>query len=226
MAVYSDGVGLIDESSSEPRSTWHSAGVLDNLQWAADFVAANKQFITQKGESYDLFIDGKSAMAMPAIHHFCRKIIFTTAMNSYSVMPFPCSDAAEPGTCGGFFSTGLDTISMPVLTTNETETATVINAVWAPMDGYETEDALDSYYLSNVFFNSADLDIFKECVTHARYNYWVEKVFTPLESIIADVVAGKSTPSQALEKYIETADDVIAEIVIPNEEGFSRYFNN
>lgn len=226
MAVYSDGIGLTDTSSATPRSTWHSASVLDNLQWAADFVAANKQYITQKGESYDLFIEGKSAMAMPAIHHFCRKIIFTTAMSSYSVMPFPCSDAAEPGTCGGFFSTGLDTISMPVLTTTETETATVINAMWAPMEGYETEDALDSYYISNIFFKSADLEIYKNCVSNSRYNYWVEKVFTPLENIISLVVSGQSTPSQAVEQYIDAADEVIANVVVPNETGLSEYFNN
>ena len=226
MAVYSDGIGLIDETSETPRSSWHSELVKDDLQWAYDFVTANKQYITQGGESYDRFIEGNSAMALTAIHHFCRKIIYTSAMSEYSVMPFPCSDAVEPGTCGGFFSTGLDTIAMPSLTTNEIESATVINEIWAPMAGCETQELLDAYYISNVFFSATDLEIFKKCMTNIRYNYWVEKVFDPLGSIISTVVNGKYTPSQAIDTYIETADELINRIVVPNEEGLRDYFSN
>ena len=226
MAVYSDGIGLVDDSSETPRSTWHSSIVQDDLQWAADFIAANGDYITQNGESYDKFIEGSAAMALPAIHHFCRKIIYTTAMESYSLMPFPCSDAVEAGTCGGFFSTGLDTISLPAFTTNERETATVINDIFAPMDGIDTADALDSYYISNVFFSSTDLEIYQKCMSNTRYNYWVEGAFTPLENIINNVISGKYTPSQAIDAYIETADEYIINVIVPNEEGLKEYFAN
>ncbi len=226
MAVYSDGIGLVDNSSATSRSTWHSSLVQYDLQWAADFIAANSEYITQDGESYDKFVEGNSAMALPAIHHFCRKIIYTTAMESYSLMPFPCSDAVEPGTCGGFFSTGLDTISLPVFTTNERETATVINDIFAPMDGNESSDALDSYYISNVFFSSTDLEIYKKCMANTRYNYWVEGANAPLENIINNVISGKYTPSQAIDAYIETADEYIINIIVPNEEGLKEYFTN
>jgi len=226
MAVYSDGVGLIDEASGAPQSAWHSELVKDNLQWAADFVAANKQYITQAGESYDEFIAGNSAMALSAVYHFCRKIIFTSAMNDYSVMPFPCSDSAEPGTCGGFFSTGLDTISLISTTVNERETATVINDIWAPMDGCETQELLDDYYLSNVFFSETDIEILKNCLNNTRYNYWVEKAFDPIQQIVQSVISGKYTPSQAIDTYIGTADEYVISIIVPNEEGLETYFNN
>lgn len=224
MAVYSDGIGLVDESSGKPCSAWHSGLVQSNLQWAADFVNANKEFITQDGESYDDFIAGNCAIAMPSIYHFTRKIVYSSSLNEYSIMPFPCSDAVDPGTCGGFFSTGLDTISLPALSSNETETATVINAIWAPMDGYETQELLDSYYLSNVFFGSKDLEIIKKCVQNARYNYWVESVFNPIDSIVSSVISGKFSPSQAMEAYLEVADEYINDIVVPNEKGLESYF--
>ncbi|MBQ4629349.1 MAG: hypothetical protein IJB44_09730, partial [Clostridia bacterium] len=151
-------------------------------------------------------------------------IVYSSSLNEYSIMPFPCSDAVDPGTCGGFFSTGLDTISLPALSSNETETATVINAIWAPMDGYETQELLDSYYLSNVFFSSKDLEIIKKCVQNARYNYWVESVFNPIDSIVSSVISGKFSPSQAMEAYLEVADEYINDIVVPNEKGLESYF--
>jgi hypothetical protein len=226
MAVYSDGLSLIDSTSDTPQSSWHNSIVRDDLQWAADFVNANREYITQGGENYSEFIDGNSAMAMPDISKFCRKIIYSTAVKEYSIMPFPCSSASAPGTCGGFFSTGIEIISMPVLTTNEKETATVINAVFAPMEGLETQDLLDSYYSSNLFYSKTDLEIVRNCVEKSRYNYWVEKVFTPLESIINDVMNGTSSPSQAIEAHIEAADEAILNIVLPNEEGLQNYFDN
>jgi hypothetical protein len=54
----------------------------------------------------------------------------------------------------------------------------------------------------------------------------VEKVFTPLESIINDVMNGTSSPSQAIEAHIEAADEAILNIVLPNEEGLQNYFDN
>ena len=225
MAVYSDGIGLVDESSDAPRSAWHSDLVINDLQWAYDFISANRDYITQGGESYNKFVDGNSAMALPSVYHLCRKIVYSNAVKEYSLMPFPCSDSAAAGTCGGFFSTGLDTISIPAMSTNTKETAIIINEIWAPMNGCETQEKLDAYYLSNIFFSETDLEIFKKCMENTRYNYWVEKVWDPLSAIISNVINGAYTPSQAVEAHIGTADEYILKTVVPNEEGLSAYFD-
>lgn len=60
---------------------------------------------------------------------------------------------------------------------------------------------------------------------NARYNYWVENVFNPISSIIDSVISGKYSPSQAVESYIETADELINDIVVPNEKGLENYFS-
>ena len=76
-----------------------------------------------------------------------------------------------------------------------------------------------------VFFNETDLEIYKKCLKNARYNYWVENVFNPISSIIDSVISGKYSPSQAVESYIEAADELINDIVVPNEKGLENYFS-
>jgi len=224
MAVYSNDIGVLDKNSSEPRSSWHSDVVADSLQWGYDFIQRNKDYITQDGESYDDFIAGNSAMAMTATWHLCRKIVYSDNIKEYSLIPFPCADGQEPGTCGGFLATGLDTISIPVFCENIFEVATVINDIWAPMDGYETEDKLDAYYTSTIFFDPLDMEILRSVIKNAEYNYGIEKVYDKLDAIITNVLTGKNSPAQAIEANIQGVDDAILEFVVPNKEGLESYF--
>lgn len=225
MAVYSNGIGLLDSSSQSPRSAWHDPRFAGCLEWGYGFCRRNSDIITGGGGSCNAFIEGKSAVAMSAVYNLVKKIVFSESVKEFSIVPFPCGDDCEPGTGCGFFSTGIATVSIPVYSTSETETATVISELFAPMDGYDTREKLDEYYTSSIFFDPMDIRIIHELAGRTEYNYWVEDVNKPFEDLISIVLSGKQTPSQAIDARIDDLDRRLLEYVIPNREGLETYFS-
>jgi len=225
LAVHTNGVPTVDYSTGSPRSGYHTEAAAEALQWASDYITRNRENIAFTGESNQNFKAGNAAMTTKDAVSICKEIAYEEAVGEFSVLPFPAGPFAEKGQYGGFISTTLNTVSIPVSSEYIEESAMVINEIFAPMNGINTLEDLKQYYATNVLYSYEDVDMLFKLCDSAEWCYWVENGVSHIDKITTALENGSMSVSQAIESFAPLADEVINEYIIPNKEGLASYFD-
>jgi hypothetical protein len=163
-----------------------------------------------------------AALCTTDVIRLCQNIAFSD-VDSFTVLPFPSGKSVEYGYMGGFLSTNMCCIGIPVSSDTIDESAYLINNIFAPMEGIDTLEDLKAYYTTNLFFHKSDIELVFELASSAEYNYWVENVWGAVASITSNIRSKSAT--ELIQTYAPKLDKYLTDYVIPNKQGLNNYFS-
>lgn len=122
------------------------------------------------------FVDKKTVFTIAN----ATELIGTTSsisyiMSNYGVLPFPRGPHGNNKTTSGTtitetrYGTGI-----PQLCKDPTMSAIILNAIYEPLPGYETEENIADYLRENFFFDDRDVTNFLDAYRNLYYNYRCE----------------------------------------------------
>jgi hypothetical protein len=208
----------VDENG---ENGFYSDNATEALNWASEFMKNNKAAIASTAETSENFLKNSAALCTTDVIRLCQKIAFSDVA-SFTVLPFPSGKSVEKGTLGGFLSTNMCSIGIPVSNERVDESAYLINEIFAPMNGINSLEDLKAYYTSNLFFHPSDIEVIFDLAEAAEYNYWVESAWDSIAGITGGI-ANKSA-TELIEMYAPKLDTYLADYVIPNKQGLENYF--
>jgi hypothetical protein len=219
MALYCNGFRLVDENN---QNGWYSENATIALNWTSDFLKNNIKCIANTGATSENFMKNSAALCTTDVIRLCQNIAFSD-VDSFTVLPFPSGKSVEYGYMGGFLSTNMCCIGIPVSSDTIDESAYLINNIFAPMEGLDTLEDLKAYYTTNLFFHKSDIELVFELASSAEYNYWVENVWGSVASITSNIRSKSAT--ELIQTYTPKLDKYLTDYVIPNKQGLNSYFN-
>lgn len=111
----------------------------------------------------------------------------TYTVDNLAIIPWPYGDDGGPAAqYNTFHESVLGVITIPTVQgeLEYEDTATVINALFEPIEGYETKDEIYGYYTDNIFFDKRDVDYFLKMVEGSSYNFFNEGLRTFPEQVL------------------------------------------
>lgn len=135
-------------------------------------------------------------------------------VSNFGLFPFPTGPSGEYGKWNTIIDV-TQALTIPVLTDNEEETATIISLMLDPLEGYETEDALADYY-NNLFFDEKDSELFFNLGKNSSFSYWNVNGYWFVQYVAQDIK--KKSPTELVERYASKIEPTINDYMVPNYE--------
>jgi hypothetical protein len=148
------------------------------------------------------FIDGKSVVTLMNGTDLCgseNSIAFN--MDNFGIVPFPHGPNGSVSTTGSTITETRFITGIPLLCKEPEMSAVLLDAIYEPLPGYETEESIIEYLRKQYFFDDRDVLNFVEMYKTTLYNYRCENVTDAYISIDRN-----KTMQETLEKY-ENADE-------------------
>ncbi len=120
-------------------------------------------------------------------------------LENFGIVPFPCGPDAKPGWYKSFYESADFVLSIPITAPDADASALVIDSLFEPLDGYETDADILAYLTRNYFMDERDAKYFFEIASNEHAIYIDHK--HGLTGFFPQILKG--TPSQVLES-IET----------------------
>lgn len=136
------------------------------------------------------------------------------ALNEYGLFPFPWGPSGEYGVCRTL-SDGIVSVMIPLVAEDPDYSALLIRDLLDPLPGYETREALNSYY-SNIFFDDRDIELFLSLKDNVSFSYFNRGGYNFSGYVIQKLK--NNSPSEVLETYKGSMDEVVENYIIPNGE--------
>ena len=220
-AAFMNGANFFEiDGSGRPVSALDSQNIAEAIDWCARLYTEDKDYISFLGfyEMVDAFINGKVVLANTSFTHMINEMIYD--VDNYGVVPFPCGPRGTYGQWRTAFS-DFDSMGIFVNAKDPESAAMIIDRLFEPFEGYETEESL-AQYASNIFYDSREVEIFITYLKYTRWNYWtvgLDEYFSNLDSMAR---LGRSS-AEAIETYKGAADVILEKYVFPNYEFISQY---
>ncbi|MBQ6171693.1 MAG: hypothetical protein IJK34_03545 [Clostridia bacterium] len=118
------------------------------------------------------FLDGKSVLTLMNGTDLCggeNSIAFN--MENFGIVPFPHGPNGSLKNTGSTITTTRFTTSIPAFCKEPVMSATILDAIYEPLPGYETEDDTIEYMRKQYFFDDRDVHNFVEMYKTILYNY-------------------------------------------------------
>ena len=150
---------------------------IDALNWAEDMIyGTGKDYVyPQIVDTYQAekaFLEENAVMLL--IHSyfiFQPKSQIAYGMEDFGLLPFPLSDSNKSNNWIGQHETLMYGVSIPANVEEPDSTAYILNALYEPLEGYETEEKRLEYYNRNIFHDTRDADVFFKTLQINRYTY-------------------------------------------------------
>jgi ABC-type glycerol-3-phosphate transport system substrate-binding protein len=217
------------ELVKKENGTWVSGidtpECLDALNWAQDMIyGSGKDYIyPQTVDTYQAekaFLDQNAVLLL--IHSyfiFQPKSQIAYGMEDFGLLPFPLSDNNTSNNWIGQHETLMYGISIPANAEEPESAAYVLNALYEPLPGYETEEQRLDYYNRNIFHDPRDADVFFKTLERNRYTYRYSNTGFLPNSITQGLsdLKGKKTVKEYLDS-IKTKFESTFDVIIPMYE--------
>ena len=159
------------------------------------------------------FIDGKSVLTLMNGTDLCgSEYSIAYKMDNYGVVPFPHGPNGTADYTGSTITTTRFSTGIPVLCKDPEMAADVLNAIFEPLPGYETEESIIDFLRKQYFFDDRDVNNFVKMYKTEYYNYRHEGV----TDVYININRSKSM-SEWLEQFA-AADQTNKEKYIDNME--------
>lgn len=101
-----------------------------------------------------------------------RDAIVAQEVYDFGILSWPHGPDVEPGYAYGVIENIYSAVAIPVTTPEPTYTAIILNALYEPLEGFETREAVQEYMSHNYFFDERDADVFFKMYDNCIYNYF------------------------------------------------------
>jgi hypothetical protein len=101
-----------------------------------------------------------------------RDAIVAQKVYNFGILPFPHGPDVPDDYVYGVIENIYSAFAMPLTTTNPRNTATIINELYAPLEGFEDRETVQEYMSYNYFFDERDADVFFRMYDNCVYNYF------------------------------------------------------
>lgn len=191
---------------------------VQSLDWCTKLFTERADCIEYLGHysMIDAFNNQEIVLAHTSFSHMIESIIYET--EDYGVVPLPCGPLGEYGKWCGLMS-GYDSIGIFINAKEPEIDAMIINRLFEPLDGYETEEARYAY-ASTIFYDSRDCDLFMNYLNYVRWDYH-QVSFKFWDEAKEYCKVGKSS-SEILGKLLDRYNGMIEEYLIPNDRYFAE----
>ena len=219
MAIKASGIDyVVKQSNGKYTNAYLEPGALDKLTWAYDSYWNNyEKTITHDTDTFTTiaqFVSGKAVMLLMEMYWGMRDVQYE--VEDFGLLPFPLSDDLAGSKWIGQFEDLKKSMSF-IANIEETDAlSTVVNAIFEPLPGYETEEERYEYYDRYVFHDPRDTRLVFECVKNCRYIPYYDSGY-----LIPDAMRdaeGNRTISQILESNAKVMDNLYEKVYIPMYE--------
>ena len=217
---------IIKDDNGEFQLGHHSERTFEAINTAWNWIFGDyASFINATAPTWNAtlqtFIDGKTTFVIVK----GTELIGTTSsiaynMSNYGLIPFPRGPhGSNKVNCGTtitetFFGTGI-----PQLCEDPTMSAIILNAIYEPLPGYETDDDITKYLRQNFFFDDRDTKTFIEAYQNLYYNYRNESINDVYISI-----NNSKTMREWLDQYAEADENNRQKYVVNIETSVEELF--
>ncbi len=141
------------------------------------------------------------------VYSMSNSLVYT--MPNLAVLPFPTGPDMPAGTITSVSSSIDYATAIPVAVDEPWVSAIVINALYEPFEGYETEESLIEYMATNYFATNQDAEIFVK-ITKSTSPEYGRFSFGDYVYMVDD----KSTVAAYIESNLSTANSILEENIL------------
>lgn len=175
-----------------------------------------------KGGGVNQVNDGSSVMALIDTYQVLSGTSSVAYnLDNFGIVPFPSGPDAPAGWYKSFYESADFVLSIPVTAPDEEASALIMDSLFEPLDGYETDESVLEYLKRNYFMDERDAEYFFEIASNDHAIYIDHK--HGLTSFFDQIL--KSSPAQVMEsnensqrtnieKYILTQYQTMKELYI------------
>ncbi len=166
------------------------------------------------------FLDGKSVLTLTDGTDLCgaeNSIVYK--MENFGVVPFPHGPNGNADSTGSTITATRCITSIPAICKDPTMSAVILNAIYDPLPGYETEEDEFDYLRKQYFFDDRDVTNFMKMYHTILYNYRHEG--------ITDVyinIKGNKSMQESLESFANSDEDNRLKYVVNMESTAEEIF--
>lgn len=219
IAIKASGIDyIVKHTDGTYSNAFYEPGVIDKLTWISDTFWKNWEInITRGSDTFSTiakFVEGNAVMVLTHLYYGLRDIQFN--VDNFGILPFPLSDDLVGSKWIGQFEFYNNGISFPSNLVELEAVPTVINAIFEPLAGYETEEDRFDYYNRYVFHDPRDTAVIFEALDNCHYLPYNDNGYLIPNSI--NNAHGNKSVSQILDENADIMETTINDVYIPLEE--------
>lgn len=211
MSFHAAGNQFVIEKDGEYVDGLNTMRTIDTLTWSQKFLRDNADYIRLGADTYEseqAFVDGKCSMNL--IHSyfiFAHGAKIAYGVENQGLLPFPLADDDTSGKWIGQYEEMQYSIHIPLTSSDPESTAYIVDALYEPFEGYETEEQLMDYYNRNVFHDARDTQLVMDMMNNLRYTFrYLTSTGSGLgpQTVIYEFAGSPETPKAHLDAYSST----------------------
>ena len=168
------------------------------------------------------FLDGKSVITLiDAYQVLSSSDSIAYKMDDFGIVPAPCGPgASNPYDYATSYESADFTIAIPITAKDPEVSALVLNAIYEPFEGFETEDDITDYLIRNYFNDERDARLFMDItdLDHIYYHdhkHGLSEMFGQLAKNVA--------VSRCVDSYESRYYTIVDKYVIPEYITIAEY---
>jgi len=223
MYIRSNGSRLVSVSANGTITNgFTDEKTMKAMQEAVD-VKKEYAYAFSKTSQMDSIIEdlaaGKLAMAFIDCNNLLTKVAYK--VDNFGIVKWPTGPDVDPDYVFSTYS-NIRPTSISILTPDAGATALILDKIYEPFEGYETQEKIHDYMKSGVFFDDRDCDTFFGMIENTQYNYFHFGVF----GLVSGYVNGSSSIAQSVESMEDRLEDIFEENIAPCVEGIIAVYGS
>jgi ABC-type glycerol-3-phosphate transport system substrate-binding protein len=188
-------------------------------EWLFGATASN---INTESYGLDQFIDGKSVMTLiDAYQILSSSESIAYRMENFGIVPFPCGPGAKsPFDYTTSYESADFTLAIPITAKDAEASALVLDALYEPFEGYETEEKITDYIIRNYFEDERDARLFID-ITKLGHNYYHDHMHGM--SDMFGQLAKNNSVAKCVESFESRVYTAVDKYVIPEYNTIHEY---
>jgi ABC-type glycerol-3-phosphate transport system substrate-binding protein len=188
-------------------------------EWLFGATAGN---INNETFGLDQFIDGQSVMTLiDAYQILSSSESIAYRMDNFGIVPFPCGPGSKsPYDYTTSYESADFTLAIPITAKDPEISALVLDALYEPFEGYETEEKITDYIIRNYFEDERDARLFMD-ITKLGHNYYHDHMHGMTEMFTQ--LANNVSIARCVESYEDRMYNIVDKYVIPEYNTIREY---
>jgi uncharacterized protein YceK len=233
MSLRTRGVEYTVKENDVWVSGLHTQKAVDALSWAqnllfvkgADWILPNNTY-----PAINAFVDGKSTMILTHVGFGLSTVdtkdfkSISFNMKNFGILPFPLSDDMPANQWIGQHEYMKNVVMIPANAENPETSAYIIDALYEPLPGYETDQQRFDYYMRYIFHDTRDADVIFKMLENNRYTYYIDGARDIVDAI--STAKNRKTVTEILESQKNKYQKVLDDVIIPSYESIEFIWGN
>jgi len=175
-------------------------------------------------QTIDDFVNGDTVMCVaPTGYLYGQDARISLNVDNFGILPWPYGPNSSPEHIFGIMENNNYCIAFSSLSSNTEASAMIINALYEPLPGFETEEEIKGYMEHNFFFDPRDCDVFFRMYLNQEYNYFHYNMRT---QYIGFMEQTSRTITQHLESTADVVNEIFTEDIMPSVRGIEAVWGS